>query len=99
MRIHFERTGGIAGMRIKATIDTQRLPGDEAQEVQRLVETTGFFGLPAELRSPTPGMDQFHFILTIEAGERSHTVSVGDAAAPDELRPLLRRLTILARSS
>ncbi len=99
MRIQFERSGGFAGMRLTATIDTDALAPDEARELQALIEAARFFDLPAVIASPTPGADQFQYRLNVETAERRHTVEVGDAAAPDTLQPLLRKLTTLARSA
>ena len=99
MRIQFERSGGFAGMRLTATIDTDTLAPDEARVLQALMDTAWFFDLPAVIASPTPGADQFQYRLTVEADERRHTVEVGEAAAPDTLQPLLRKLTTLARSA
>ncbi len=99
MQIHFERTGGIAGMRVAATIDTGALSPDEARDLQALVEAAKFFNLPTVIASPTPGADQFQYRVTVEAEGRRHAVEVGDASVPDALQPLLRRLTILARSA
>lgn len=98
MRIEFERTGGFAGMRVAATIDSQTLPEDKAQALKEMIEQAGFFDLPPRLVSPTPGMDQFQYRLTIESAERGiHTIETSDAAAPPQLQPLLRELTLLAR--
>ena len=99
MRIHFERTGGFAGMRVTATIDTESLSPEEASELQEMVDTAKLFDLPEVIEAPNGGADRFQYNLTVEDAGRSHTVRVGEAAAPDELRPLLRRLTTLARSS
>ena len=99
MRIHFERTGGFAGMRVTATIDTESLSPEEASELQEMVNAASFFDLPEVIEAPNGGADRFQYRLTVEDAGRSHTVRVGEAASPDELRPLLRRLTTLARSS
>lgn len=98
MRIHFERTGGFAGMRMVATIDTESLSPDKARDLQELVDTSGFFDLPAGTSTGMSGADRFHYRLTVETEGREHTVQVGDAALPEALWPLLRRLTVLARS-
>ncbi len=98
MRIRFERTGGFAGMRLTATIDTEALPLERADELRRLVDAASFFDLPTTIRSSAPGADQFQYQLTIEVEGRRHTVEVSEAAAPEALQPLLRQLTILARS-
>ncbi len=98
MKIHFERSGGFMGVRMATMVDDNTLPNDEARDLRQMVESAGFFDLPAHLTSATPGADQFHYVLTVEAEDRMHTVTTTDAAAPPELQPLLRRLTLLARS-
>jgi len=99
MRIHFERTGGFAGMRMTATVNTESLSSEEARDLQEMVEAAGFFDLPAVITTPTPGADRFYYKLTVEAEGRQHTVEMGEAAVPEALRPLLQRLTAVARSA
>lgn len=98
MRIHFERSGGFAGMQVRAQVDADSLPPDDAKQLQAMVEAAEFFDLPAKIASPASGGDQFQYRLTVESEGRQHTVEVGDASAPESLQPLLRRLTLLARS-
>jgi hypothetical protein len=96
MRINFERSGGFAGMRVTATIDTDSLPADEAAELLQLVESAGFFDLPTTIPS-TVGADQFTYQLTVQSESRQHRVEVREGGVPPSLRPLLQRLTSLAR--
>lgn len=99
MRIHFERTGGFAGMRMRATVDSESLSPEEARDLHEMVDAAGFFDLPAAITTPTPGADRFHYKLTVEAEGRRHTVDVSEAAVPEALRPLLQQLMAFARSS
>ncbi len=99
MRIQFERSGGFVGMLVQTTIDTASLPSEEAEKYQQMVENANFFDLPAQITSPSPGADQFQYKVTVEEEERWHTVETSDQAAPDSLWPLLRELTVSARSS
>jgi len=98
MRIHFERTGGFTGMRVKTTVETGSLPGEQAEKLRHLIAAADFFELPAQLVSPERGADQFHYKVTVEEEDRHHTVESGDQSAPEELQSLLRELTRLARS-
>ena len=98
MRIQFERSGGFAGMHITATFDTDSLPPEEGDRLREMVEAADFFNLPPTSATRTAGADQFQYKVTVEAEGRQHTVETGDATAPDTLSPLLRRLTVLARS-
>jgi hypothetical protein len=98
MRIDYERTGGFAGMRFAATIDTTTLPVDQAAELQGLIDKAHFFDLPAKIPAPPNVADQFNYRVTIEATGKRHTVEAGDASASPELQALLQQLTLLARS-
>ncbi len=97
MRVSFERTGGFAGMRVTATIDSESLPPEEERKLRHMVEATDFFQLPATLQAPTPGADRFVYRLTVESDGQRHTVEASDAAVPSSLRPLLEWLTAAAR--
>jgi hypothetical protein len=99
MRINFERTGGFAGMRLAATIDTATLPADQASGLQGSVEAAHFFDLPARIPSPPQAADEFQYHVTIEAGGKKHTVDVGEGSASPALQALLQELTLLARSA
>ena len=98
MRIQFERSGGFGGLLVRANIDTASLPAEEADKLEKMVAEADFFSLPAHISSPSPGADQFQYKISIEEGDRRHTVETSDQAAPDSLWPLLRELTVRARS-
>jgi Emfourin len=93
MRVHFERTGGMAGMRLAATIDGEALAPDERARLEELVTAVEFFGLPEHLAAPSSGADRFQYRVTVERGDQRHTVLIAEGAAPPALRPLLEWLT------
>ena len=99
MQIDFERTGGFAGMRLVAAIDTAVLPPDQASTLSGLIDDAHFFDLPARIPAPVNVADQFNYRVTIEAAGKRHTVDVGEASASPELQALLQQLTLLARSA
>ncbi len=99
MRIHFERSGGFSGMRFKATIDVESLPPEDGEKLREMIATADFFNLPGKLLSPTSTADGFQYTVTIEESDKQHTVEAGDQMVPDSLRPLLRRLELLARTA
>ena len=99
MRIEFVRTGGFAGMRMASTVNTDSLSPDEARALRESVDAAHFFDLPSTLTSPTPGADRFQYKITVEAEGRRHTVELGEAAVPENLQPLIQRLTALARAA
>jgi hypothetical protein len=98
MNIRFERSGGITGMRITADIDTADLSADDVKVIQKLVEDADFFNLPTKIESAY-GAEQFQYLIRIEADDQQHTVEASEGALPESLRPLVRKLTVLARSA
>jgi hypothetical protein len=96
MRIIFERSGGIMGLKSSLTIDLDDLPNDQAETLRRLLDEANFFAL-AENPPAHPGPDAFQYTLTVETGTVRHTVYTSDTAAPPELRPLLQELSQQAR--
>lgn len=96
MRIIFERSGGIMGLKSGLTIDLDDLPNDQAETLRRLLDEANFFAL-AENPPTRPVPDAFQYTLTVETGTARHTVHTSDTTAPQELRPLLRELSQLAR--
>ncbi len=97
MLIHFERTGGFAGMSTTVTLDTNTLTPEEARKLHEMVDAAGFFNLPAKFPSPKRGADYFQYALTVESEGRKHTVEVSEPAVPAELRPLFQSLMTYAR--
>ncbi len=97
MRILFERTGGFAGLKLKATVDAETLPPPKARRLQRLLEESHFFELPLRLEGPAGRPDRFQYRLTVENDNCLHTVQTNEDAIPPEMRPLLDWLTAAAR--
>lgn len=99
MRLHFVRTGGFAGLRLAATIDTEVLPEEECELLMDELDNANFFELPSVLEAPYGGADRFQYEVTVEREEDQHTVEAGEAAVPENLQPLLQHLERLARKS
>ena len=99
MRIEFTRTGGFAGMRLVTSVDTEQLPAEQASTLDKLVGDAGFFELPENLAPATPAPDRFEYHLTVDSVQKTHSIDVNEAGAPDSLRPLLNYLTTLAMAS
>jgi hypothetical protein len=99
MRFHFVRTGGFAGLRLTATIDSDALPEEESEMLMDELDNANFFELPPVLHEPSEGADRFQYEITVEEEEKSHTIAAGEAAVPENLQPLVQHLERLARSS
>ena len=93
MLIHFERTGGFAGMRKAITLDTGSLPRDEAGKLDELVKNADFFNLPEKFPVPKRGADHFQYRLTVEIEGKKHIVEVSEPAVSGTLRPLVQFLS------
>ncbi len=98
MRIIFERSGGFANIRFSGDFDLDKLPADQAELLQKLLDQAKFKALPDRLMGKAPVPDQFNYSITVETEKWTHTVTTGDRSAPETLRPLLQKLTELARS-
>lgn len=96
-KIYFERSGGFMGRTVSLELDLKDLPDDQAKVLEELLDEANFFELPENLtEKPVP--DSFTYTITVNAGfMKKHSVHVGDASAPDDLRPLLEELSRRAR--
>lgn len=96
-KIRFERTGGFAGVPFVLNIDSESLVAQQVEELRRLITDSDFFNL-APINMNTPVIpDAFIFIITIETGNRRHTVRVNEQKIPSQLNPLIKYLTGIAR--
>jgi hypothetical protein len=99
MILRMERSGGFTAIPLRTVIDSEQLSTEESRNLHHLVEVSGFFSLPPTILSPAGGADRFRYQLTVEDAGRSHTVEVGESAAPENLQALIRQLTVMARST
>src|SRR5712692_4499523 len=97
MRIHFERTGGFAGIRLQTTVDTDQLPPKEARQLSSLVDAAKLFDLPDHAPAASQGADQFQYQLVVDAPGKQKTIATSDAAANQNLQALWDWLTDQAR--
>ncbi len=99
MKVEFARTGGVAGIRLTATLDTEMLPPEEADHLAHLIAAASFFDQPSSRRSPTQGPDRFQYRVTIEDGDRVKRVEMDEASTPKTFQPLLDYLIDRARGA
>jgi hypothetical protein len=95
-KINFKRTGGFMGREVETDIDLNEMPVDESQELQRLLLGANFFNIPQNLIEPSKP-DEYEYTVTVDAGNSHHTVQTSDSSAPESLRPLLEKLSALAK--
>jgi hypothetical protein len=89
MHISFERSGGFIGTPITTTLDTATLSPEHASQLRQLVDAADFFNVPATIAPSSSQPDRFQYRVTIQDDDRRHTVTVGEAATPSTLKPLL----------
>jgi hypothetical protein len=99
MRIRIVQSGGFAGLRREKVVETSGLPAPERAALERLVETSGFFALPAR-QAPAAGgggagahRDARQFDVEIEDGAgRRHAVRLSEHTTGGALKDLVDRV-------
>ncbi|MGD0724999.1 MAG: protealysin inhibitor emfourin [Spirochaetia bacterium] len=97
MRIQFETLGGFAyfpGLHRPLRIDTEQLTTLQAGEIESMVRASHFFDQSDSIR-PVGAADYRSYRITVEDGEKSHTVKVVESAADRSLLALLAYLRAL----
>ncbi|HET6878600.1 MAG TPA: protealysin inhibitor emfourin [Pirellulales bacterium] len=95
MRLHFQQSGGFAGLVKGAEFDTATLPVGQARALERLVHESGITS-SGEFRS-TAARDLWQYDITIEDGNRNVSISFDDGTVPNGAVALLRYLKKHAR--
>ncbi len=99
MRIDFECSGGFANLQLTCHLNTDGLPQVQAEELLKLVESSGVFDLQQSDVTPAADggpPDVFFYRLSLSEGGRQKTLSFNDVTAPASSRPLLALLQKLA---
>jgi len=97
MKIQVDRSGGFAGIRQQAVIDTDQLDPKERQELQGLLESSDFFNPSLGPVSAQAAPDRFHYSITVEDGPRRRTVELDEGSVPEQWQALVQRVNALAR--
>ena len=100
MRITFGTAGGMAyfpGLAHPTVIDTKELPAQEAEQLHQLIDAADLPALPQQMsRSSSRGRDTRTYTITVEDGEKKHTVRFSDPI-PAELASLVAALRAKTR--
>jgi len=102
MLIHFEQSGGFAGIRLKADVDTDTLPKDQAQALRTLVQEAQLGTAPMGSKLRSRMRDGFEYHIEIEDGGSRQILKLTEEnlpAATQRLVKELRRLAISKRKS
>jgi hypothetical protein len=87
-QIELVRSGGVAGVTRRWSLDSQELSAEEAAEFEPLLAALD----DAPVAAPT-GADRFQYELRVTRGGRTQSVTLYEGAIPAELQPLIARLT------
>jgi len=101
MQIDFASSGSPDNKELSYTVETDNLPKGQAQELERLVESSGAFDLEQDqlLHDAAVGAgDVTAYRLTLSDSTRQTTLWFNDVTTPTSLRPLLEELRRLAMS-
>jgi hypothetical protein len=103
-RIELVRSGGFAGLSLRAAVDTTAPDDpDAAWFAQALdgLDLRRLMGQPPGAGGPSPPEggqpDRFQYALVIDRDGEHHEVSFGETALPEVLRPVVDRLVKRAR--
>jgi hypothetical protein len=99
MRIWFRSDGGFAAipaLQAERLVDTHALDDDQADRIVRIVHDADFFARPPRVTTlPAGAADYRFFTITVDDGERRHTVQVDEPIADLRLRRLVEGLETL----
>src|SRR4051794_7431872 len=93
--IELVRSGGVAGVTRRWSLDSEDLSAEEAAEFERLLAALD--DVPAA--PPPPGADRFQYELRVTRGGQTRTVTLPEGAIPAGLRPLIDRPTRPCRAA
>jgi emfourin len=88
MRISLVRSGGFAGLRLEATVDTSALDPEIAQRFHKLVEAADLFSLSEPTINVKSEPDRFRYTLTIDDKGREHSITFEERRVPEAVQPL-----------
>jgi hypothetical protein len=89
VRIRVTRSGGMAGTRVRASLDTHDLGEEEAEAVRHLVDRIDLTGPLAPGRHRP---DEFQYDLDMVRDDEHQEVSIPEHALTPELRELVRHV-------
>jgi len=93
MKIYFERTGGFAGIKTSASIDTDTLPPNESEKLHDMCDNMNFFNMPSTSAPKSGAADIFRYKITIESKDGRHTVETTDLSMTPEFENFINFLS------
>ena len=78
-------------------INPRDLPEEQAKALLELLNELDFDELPEELKNNPSLPDQFTYKISVETKDGEHSVTIGEASAPEKVQELLQMLNRIAR--
>lgn len=76
MKINATVSGGFAGISESYQVDTSENPSPGKRVLEQAIEKIGFFQAQAQLQPEWIGSDMMRWQLSVDDGQRRHTVSL-----------------------
>ena len=93
LRLEVARSGGFAGITLRAPVDGAALPVEDRKALERLIERPPAPpSRPARPGATRPGADRFQYHLSVTAGGEERSVTIDERDLSPEQRRLLDRL-------
>lgn len=90
--LSLQRTGGLAGVSMRASLDTREMAAQQAREVLDALDSVDLKSVAKRQGWPPGAADTFHYELKVDRAGASDTVSFSDRQLPAELAPVVRAL-------
>lgn len=92
MKIHFERTGGFAGLRTSISLDTDEMSQIESEQLYNMCANVNFSN-PQNLEPKNGAADLFHYKITVESKDGKKTIETSDLSMTPEFENLVNFLS------
>ena len=98
VHIDFERSGGFAGISIITSIDSEKLPQKEADNLFILLNKAKLSDIQIPGKNNITQPDRFAYKLTIQTNQKKYSFSLDENNIPESLQPLIKYLINKART-
>lgn len=95
--IHFERSGGFAGLITKVDIDSKDLSIEEQKNLEKLINNSGILTREEKMNMQNPMPDQFQYTFNIRYDHKQLNLILTEEQVTDKIRPLIKYLLRKAR--
>lgn len=93
MKVHFERSGGFAGIGTSVSLDTDNMSQDESAQFHQMYKNMNFFDLPSKYDTKSGAADLFRYKITVESKDGKHTVETTDLSMTPEFENFVNFLS------